>query len=54
MKYLVLQTSSAREKTCFTVTKYTGMDPEVSGDTDYMSYPTPVAVTFGINVNFNR
>ena len=36
----------------FTVTKYTGMDPEVSGDTDYMSYPTPVAVTFGINVNF--
>lgn len=36
----------------FTVTKYTGMDPEVSGNTDYMSYPTPIAVTFGLNVNF--
>lgn len=36
----------------FTVTKYSGMDPEVSGDTDVMSYPTPIAITFGINVNF--
>lgn len=36
----------------FTITKYTGMDPEVSGNTDYMSYPTPIAVTFGLNVNF--
>lgn len=36
----------------FTVTKYTGMDPEVSGDTDSMSYPTPIAITFGLNVNF--
>lgn len=37
----------------FTVTGYSGMDPEVSGDTDYMSYPTPISVTFGVNVSFN-
>ena len=36
----------------FTVTGYSGMDPEVSGDTDYMSYPTPISVTFGVNVSF--
>ena len=36
----------------FTVTGYSGMDPEVSGDTDYMSYPTPISVTFGVNINF--
>lgn len=36
----------------FTVTGYSGMDPEVSGDTDYMSYPTPLSITFGVNVSF--
>lgn len=36
----------------FTVTNYSGQDPEVSGDTDYMSYPTPITLTFGFNVSF--
>lgn len=36
----------------FTITKYSGMNPEISGDTDYLSYPTPISITFGINVNF--
>lgn len=35
-----------------TFTSYTGQDPEVSGSVDYMSYPLPVNVTFGINLNF--
>ncbi|WP_291561957.1 TonB-dependent receptor [Bacteroides sp.] len=36
----------------FTVTNYSGMNPEVSGSTDYMSYPVPLNVTCGVNVTF--
>lgn len=36
----------------FTVTNYSGMNPEVSGSIDYMSYPVPLSVTCGINVSF--
>lgn len=36
----------------FTVTDYSGMNPEVNGDADMMSYPTPLSITFGVNVNF--
>lgn len=35
-----------------TFTKYTGMNPEVNGNTDQMAYPTPIAVTCGVNVSF--
>lgn len=35
-----------------TFTSYSGQDPEISGSIDYMSYPLPVNVTFGINLNF--
>lgn len=35
-----------------TITKYTGMNPEVNGNTDQMAYPTPIAVTCGVNVSF--
>ena len=35
-----------------TFTSYSGQDPEVSGSIDYMSYPLPVNVTFGVNLNF--
>ena len=36
----------------FTITDYSGMNPEVSGSTDYMSYPVPVSITCGLNVSF--
>jgi TonB-linked SusC/RagA family outer membrane protein len=36
----------------FTITDYSGMDPEISGNIDYMSYPIPVTLTFGLNVGF--
>lgn len=35
-----------------TCTGYTGADPEVNGGYDFMSYPKPRTVTFGIDVNF--
>jgi iron complex outermembrane receptor protein len=34
------------------LTKYTGLDPEISGGIDNDFYPRPVSVIFGINVNF--
>lgn len=36
----------------FTVTNYSGMEPETSGGTDEMIYPTPRVFTVGLNVNF--
>ena len=36
----------------YTWTKYRGADPEVNGSTDYMAYPKPRTLTFGIDVNF--
>lgn len=36
----------------FTITKYTGYDPEVGGGVDYGNYPQARTFTFGLNVNF--
>ena len=36
----------------FTVTNYSGMNPEVNGNTDLMTYPLPLSVTCGVNVSF--
>ena len=36
----------------YTWTKYRGADPEVNGSIDYMAYPKPRTLTFGIDVNF--
>lgn len=36
----------------FTVTKYSGYDPEVGGGVDYGNYPQSRTFTFGLNVNF--
>jgi TonB-linked SusC/RagA family outer membrane protein len=36
----------------FTITKYTGYDPEVASGTDSGVYPTSRTFTFGINVSF--
>ncbi|MFR3188111.1 MAG: SusC/RagA family TonB-linked outer membrane protein [Phocaeicola sp.] len=36
----------------FTITDYSGMNPEVSGSIDYMSYPVPISITCGLNVSF--
>lgn len=53
-KQKVLRTLSVfcQGENLFTVTKYKGMNPEVNGDTDLMSYPTPMSFTFGVNVSF--
>ena len=34
------------------LTKYTGLDPEISGGIDNDFYPRPVSVIFGVNINF--
>ena len=36
----------------FTITKYTGYDPEVGGGVDYGNYPQSRTFTFGLNANF--
>ena len=36
----------------FTITKYSGYDPEVGGGVDYGNYPQSRTFTFGLNANF--
>jgi iron complex outermembrane receptor protein len=36
----------------FTITKYEGMDPEVSGGIDGTIYPRPLTLLFGLSLNF--
>ena len=36
----------------FTITKYKGMDPEVSGGIDNAIYPRPLTLLLGLNLNF--
>ncbi|MGL5112028.1 MAG: SusC/RagA family TonB-linked outer membrane protein [Flavobacterium sp.] len=36
----------------FILTKYTGIDPEISGGIDNNLYPRPLTFTLGLNVNF--
>ena len=42
----------AQAENLFTITDYTGADPEISGGYDYMSFPKPRVFTFGIDINF--
>jgi hypothetical protein len=42
----------AQVENLYTWTKYKGADPEVNGAYDIMSYPKPVDVTFGLDINF--
>lgn len=50
---------SVSAQNLFTLTKYTGMDPEVYSESDYGfngvdmgSYPVPRTFTFGMKLNF--
>ena len=36
----------------FTVTKYSGLDPEIYGGLDYALYPRPRIYTLGVNIQF--
>ena len=36
----------------FTITKYSGYDPEVGNSIDYGNYPQSRTFTFGLNANF--
>ena len=36
----------------FTITKYSGYDPEVGGGVDYGNYPQSRTFTFGLNATF--
>ena len=36
----------------FTITKYSGLDPEVAGGIDNNIYPRPRILSFGLNVSF--
>lgn len=42
----------AQAENLYTWTNYSGADPEVNGAYDVMSYPKPVDVTFGLDINF--
>jgi TonB-dependent starch-binding outer membrane protein SusC len=43
---------SANCQNVFTVTKYTGSDPEIYGGIDNVLYPRPRTVTIGASLNF--
>ena len=45
-------TLSANVQNVFTVTKYTGLDPEIYGGIDKNIYPNPRVYTVGLNLNF--
>lgn len=45
-------TINANCQNVFTITKYTGMDPEIYGGIDNTLYPRPRVYTLGINVGF--
>ncbi|WP_367756801.1 SusC/RagA family TonB-linked outer membrane protein [Flavobacterium sp. WC2430] len=47
---LVKLTLSAQN--ILTITKYDGLDPEISGGIDKNLYPRPITFTLGLNVNF--
>jgi iron complex outermembrane receptor protein len=36
----------------FTITKYDGLDPEISNGVDQNMYPRPFSVVVGLNLNF--
>ena len=36
----------------FTITKYDGLDPEVSGGIDNVIYPRPLSLLLGVSLNF--
>lgn len=36
----------------WTITNYSGQDPEVNGSTDNMAYPKPLTLTGGVNIRF--
>jgi iron complex outermembrane receptor protein len=43
---------SASCQNVFTVTKYTGIDPEIYGGIDNNIYPKPRTYTLGVNLGF--
>lgn len=54
MKKILISSLSlyAQAENVWTLTEYTGADPEVNGSVDYMSYPKPFTVSLGIDINF--
>jgi iron complex outermembrane receptor protein len=42
----------ANVQNVFIVTKYKGLDPEISGGIDNNIYPNPRVYTLGLNLNF--
>lgn len=52
MKVFNSMTVFCQGENLFTITDYTGQDPEVNGNTDNMSYPLPISLTFGLDINF--
>ena len=36
----------------FTITNYSGMDPEITNGIDNSLYPRPFTMVFGLNLNF--
>jgi len=43
---------SATVQNVFTITDYSGQDPEVFGGIDYNLYPRPRTFMLGLNLNF--
>lgn len=51
--YLSSMRISATVQNVFTITEYSGQDPEVFGGIDYNLYPRPRTFMLGLNLNFN-
>lgn len=42
----------AQGENLWTISQYSGQDPEVNGSTDNMAYPKPLTITGGVNISF--
>jgi iron complex outermembrane receptor protein len=52
LKNKIDATISANVQNAFVITKYTGLDPEISGGIDNNIYPRPRTFTLGLNLGF--
>jgi iron complex outermembrane receptor protein len=43
---------SANVQNVLTITKYTGLDPEMNGGVDNNFYPRPRTIVLGVNLDF--
>ena len=50
----VMMRLNATIQNVFTVTKYSGLDPEIAGGIDNNFYPRPRIYSLGVNLDFQK